>query len=401
VDISTYLTRNTTFGSDDDLGTINSTALQPLSNYTRYSLPYVSISNKDHQDPEDFITVTTTAFMVAAALTDPSSTISFQKLNTMISAVGTIKPDSSYKGAYWNETLMAATECALYICTNAYVSKVEHGQLSEDVVGSWSVRKLGSYAAISWPDDMEATRYSSWLNDSLYPHNPGPYVEIEGILFDRKRHDLQLQIPPEQAYEKGLPENTTLLFNISQQTTCSAAYAISAQLFGGGPVIWPPAYKPASFSPVMAQVLYDTAVEDIPALFDNIARSLTAWMRDSSNETKVGMQHDWVVHLQVHWAYLALPLLTVVGGCIYTLFSILDTRNMRLPPWKSDLLATFIHGVDTETRAQLSLAERHDGHVRRSAKTMNVILEETGHGLELKRCCNGDGSQVDIGSGST
>lgn len=64
--------------------------------------------------------------------------------------------------------------------------------------------------------------------------------------------------------------------------------------------------------------------------------------------------------------YLSLPLATIVAGCLFVLFSVVETRRLgsrraasasRLEPWKTDVTVTLIHSLDPDTRARLRMVE--------------------------------------------
>ena len=196
-DLTGQLEREEKFGNN--LGTIRDSKMMFSDTFIKYYLPYVSLSNGISTREFD-------AYMSAVPRTLPKDTVTFKDLKTMITSVGMIKADRSYaEGASWNETAVTATECALYLCTNAYESAVKNGVLEERVVASWADRNMDSYAPldnrITTKEGMAA--YEKWYDHPLY-------VRDKNI----ERGDLELRIPLEEAEKYNLP-----LAGISTTTT--------------------------------------------------------------------------------------------------------------------------------------------------------------------------------------
>jgi hypothetical protein len=368
-DVSASLTKNTSYG-DGSLATHYISNERLYQNYTTHALPYLSLTNADEE------TITPT-YMIATAISNPGLTVSFQNLNTLIAAVGIIRSPSAYNGSNWPEEPPHAMECALYFCTKTYSSKVDRGILYESVTESRSDRDPQSYAYV--PGEPGALNSSTlaaleaWNNQSL---RDSP-IQVQ-------RTDLRLLIPKEEASKSGLPDNATLAFNISQASAETSSFAVTHQLFWDGQVTWPLMDgNGGALQPVVAQALGTRQIEDYSDLFENMAKSMTAFMRDRSSTTRIGAQTEWVIHIRVRWVYLILPLLVFVGACLVLVFTILETNHRRLQPWKSDVLATFTHSVDAEIQKRLRLAEM-DGQAKYAAQSTIVSLVDTGDFLELK-----------------
>ncbi|KAK6222352.1 hypothetical protein LQW54_001052 [Pestalotiopsis sp. IQ-011] len=346
-------------------------------NYTKYTLPYVSLSNFDTKEVFP-------AYLAAGAVSNPGLTVSFQEDNTLIAAVAIIRATSGYNGSNWGETPVRATECALSFCTSAYAARVDNGILTESVLGSWSNRDLDSYAYIPsqlWTmSDEKFQVYEAYNNYSL-----------RNTAFDFARTDLTLRITKDQAIEKSLPPDATLLFNISQSAVESISYSFTDQLFTSGQLTWPypnwvtnpDAHVKGILEPIIAQALGTIQTEDYAGFFENMAHTVTSFMRDYSNTTQIGAQNEWIIHIRVQWEYLILPALVIVGGCLVLLFTMLETKSRRIEPWKSDVLATFIHSIDAEIRERLK-TDDIQGQARHLAKNMIVDLVDLSDTIELK-----------------
>lgn len=343
----------------------------PGENRTTYALPYVNLTNFD-------TTNLSATYMIAGAVSNPGITASFQKADTLIAVVGIIRAPPSYEGVNWKRFHPRATECALYFCTKAYSARVNNGIFNESTIDVWSSRVSQSYAPAPYNINLDNQSnfewYEEWNNHSL--RNSG---------FGFPRYDLQLQISEQEAREKELPPHAARLFNITQSTAETASYTITNQLLPNSRVMWPAqdGEDRSIIDPFIAQTLGRMQQSDYPRFFENMAQSTTTFMRDHSNAILLGEQTEWVVHIRVQWEYLILPLLVFVGACFVLVFTIFETIYRRLEPWKSDVLATFTHSVDTEIQSRLRFAEMN-GQARYTSKNTIVSLVDSGDFVGLK-----------------
>ncbi|OTA93759.1 hypothetical protein M434DRAFT_72607 [Hypoxylon sp. CO27-5] len=368
-DLTSRLQRYQEYGTN--LGTLSRNVERVTGNYTTNSLSGLNLTNLDVQiskSTEADILFSLNAYLIATRFTDAQSTLSFQHLDTLITAVAVLKAAAGYETGdlMWNETSVSATECALYFCANAYESNVENGILEEHILASWAERDFGSYHDVDGRDDFEA--YERWNNNSLY--------SLDG---DFRRSDLELFIPQESTNKYDLPGNVTRRFRLTQNTVGSTVRFVNEQLLTPK-MTWPPGGDLGMISPV-AKALYQS--ENISATFEKVAWSVSNWMREVSNATNPGVGEEWVTHIHVEWPYMILPLLTSVLGLLFSMWSILETRRLHLDPWKTDMIATLTLSVDAETRAQLRHADRN-GYLEKAVKNMTVTFEDSGCGLELR-----------------
>ncbi|KAK8074544.1 hypothetical protein PG997_009207 [Apiospora hydei] len=330
-----------------DLGTIHVNATHLEGHFITKALPYVELANPatvtyvDMVARRDIVSdePISNAYMSAKLLNNQGNTLTFGKLNTMIMA------------------------CALYFCTNAYKSEVSDGQLKEDIVASWSDRVVNSYSPQE-PIRDNWNAYEDYTNHSL-DNGHAAY----------RLSDLQLQIPRAEADRYKLPENVTLLFNITQSTIGSTLSFL--QDFLREPLV----YGESVSDSIVSKTLYDSA--NLSETFAGAARAMSIWIRDNSNLTTEGDQQEWVLHIRVRWPFVTLPVLVVFMGCGFVFLSMWETRRLQLPPWKTDMLATLAHYLDASTREQLRAAALQ-GRAREEAKGMVLNFEDTGKGLELK-----------------
>lgn len=306
--------------------------------------------------------------MYATRLENRQQTLSFKTLTTMITAIEVIRVwEDIQKGVVI--TNVNATECVLYFCVNAYESSMKQGKLEEVLIGSWSERDPGSYADISGEGDSHGTQlFDEWNNFSFYSPQR----------VDTIRSDLRLLIPESEIQRLDLPANVTTSFNITANAVGSLVSYVNEEFFTYN-MSWPPKY--ISQSPVAAQALASSP--NLSGTFNNGARSLTNWMRDTSNTPHRGETQEWATTVGIEWQYVTAPLAAFVAGVLFCLFIFWETGRLGLPPWKTGMIATLTHSLDATTREQLRDASR-DGSLDRVAKATVVQLVDAGRGLEMK-----------------
>lgn len=371
-----------------DAGTLNDSLLQETGYYITHSLPQLEITNIAIQHTITSIGGNETdreAYMSAKLLANRWDTLTFTELDTMIAAVSILRAEPAYANheKRWNETLVVATECAVYFCTNAYRSEVRAGIFHENIVASWSNRVPGSYSSKPGPNSAFWGNYSKFINHSLTIREAIFYLD-----------DLQLQIPKEEADRHKLPDDATLLFNISQNTTETTlpfvygffqepASLKELEFFGLGQTTSynPMHYGKSDSGTIIAHKLYKSA--NLTETFARAAATMSNWIRSNSNLTIAGNQQEWVLHIRVRWPCVTLPVLVVLLGCSFVFLTMWETRRLRLPAWKTDVLATLTHSLDTGAREKLREASLR-GRMRERAKGMILNFEDDEKGLELK-----------------
>lgn len=310
-----------------------------FADYTKYELQWhnLTLSNVDGKERYSH-----NVELVARMTNNPGETISFQDLKTLIMSYAVMESSQRFRQEEqtWSESTVSAQECALYYCTNIYRSVVELGVLSEAVLGSHSNRNPDSFQYEYWRDELRG--YDQVINYTLYTGKKDLY-----------RSDLQLTISKDE-YFAATQSNTSddgLRFDISQNTTASLASCFFNEF-------WEPEHqlfytKDQKERPAIMAVLGPS--KNITRTFENVAASLTKWMRNRSlrDEPFRGVANEWVVRIQVNWEYLSLPIGALVAGCVFCVLSMLETRRLRLPAWRGSSLATLAYGLDPESRALL------------------------------------------------
>ena len=127
----------------------------------------------------------------------------------------------------------------------------------------------------------------------------------------------------------------------------------------------------ASQSAVMDALTNST---NLTVTFENVARSITNQIRNSSPDRHRGELKQWVIHVQVEWAYLAYPLTMLVTSILYVVLTILESRRLKMPVWKESSLPTLLHGFDDETQTLL----RSESEASRQKVLIRFMKDENG-----------------------
>ncbi|KAK8043183.1 hypothetical protein PG994_013666 [Apiospora phragmitis] len=371
-------------------GTVPSPSTIMLTdNYTKYSLPYVSLSNADSLHRHIL-----SAYMAVGSTTSPGDTISHRDNDRLVAALGIIRASGTYENnqTSWAKTKVTATECALYFCIKRFEALVMEGGLKENETHMETKRVQESFGPADQTESGKFEVLREKIGAGLYNNDGG----------DLLRQDLQLE-PADDTHLNDTDLVVPKVFNITQNAVGSMIYFIRHELFLGGSssLIWPPyEAKQGFFQTSASQAFYNSS--DLSATMKRLATGLTNWARDASSaatspsspdtttraeqrpQTQVlGTQKTWTLHVRVRWGFVVLPLATLVAGFAFVALSIRETRTLRLAPWKADVIATLAHSLDAETRAQLRFAARQ-GHVRQTSRELMLNFAESGHGLELK-----------------
>ena len=110
----------------------------------------------------------------------------------------------------WEDAEPTGTECALYLCANAYETRSENNIVTERKLDTWVQRARESYGAINIPGTSEPGAAEAWIKS------------LGNNLYDAKidHTDLQLRIPYEES--QYLPTQSQREFNVSHAFIYSA-----------------------------------------------------------------------------------------------------------------------------------------------------------------------------------
>lgn len=89
-----------------------------------------------------------------------------------------------------------------------------------------------------------------------------------------------------------------------------------------------------------------------------------------------GTSTSFEVYILIEWAWMSVPIATVILSLIFLLITIHQSRQRNIPAWKSSLLAVLL-GLSSETRSDLGGIIRPK-EMKEMAKKKNVRLESNG-----------------------
>lgn len=89
-----------------------------------------------------------------------------------------------------------------------------------------------------------------------------------------------------------------------------------------------------------------------------------------------GTSTSFEVYIQIEWAWIIVPIATILLSLVFLLLTIRSSRQQRIPAWKSSLLAVLL-GLNSETRNEMG-ATRGTKEMEAMAERRNVRLEGSG-----------------------
>jgi hypothetical protein len=332
--------------------------------FTNYSLSYCNIKNWDLplKGPVtnwwDYTTYGTNSptrtFMTANTTYDPLSTIKFQDSQTLLMAFVMLRAGNAWleTKASWNQSKPIATECALYMCANAYQTKSENNILQDEVIGSWAIRDPSSYQVTSVFNQTNASAWAAAQGYKLYEP-----------LLSFGHEDLRLLLPPDDLDKLNITTRNVNITHKFIRTITESFITLSTRtnFLGGTPKNSTAVLAfPDVDSPGVMDALWKST--NLTSTFDSVAKSITNNIRSISSEQNVGKTQTWVIHVRVNWAYLAYPISMLLIGIVYVICTIVESMRLRIPIWKESSLPTLLYGFDDDTRRHLREQEESKTH---------------------------------------
>lgn len=315
-------------------------------------------------------------YMTATVTTNPGLTLSFGDSRTLILAVQILQADTSWENnkTRWEDTKVTGIECSLSYCVNVYEPRSEAGILHEEAMASWTNKTPDSF---SMPFMNEVQReWEKYVNYTL--NNPPDN--------DWERNDLQIFIPDDHEGQK--PEFAGETFNITQGAVTSMIQ-IFTQGFGRlrEPNVAYYIY-PSLGNDEQPGFIYSLGeTENVTKSFETVAQSLTKWMRDRVPKESYlsGEVRQMVVITRVQWKYLVWPAATLLGGIVFSILSILETKRMKVPPWRNNALATLANGPSPVLERNLETALLTKDLSGMARKTTVILEYRDGLGKLVQR----------------
>ncbi|KXH39362.1 hypothetical protein CNYM01_06452 [Colletotrichum nymphaeae SA-01] len=384
-DISSHLVESTGHAAtlDPAVTAHNFTDISILKHpFTKFELPAMNLSIANFDDG-----IGLQVELTSQSTTQPGSTLSFQNTRALLVSFAMMRVNPSTTGSKKQSSDATALECALSLCTNIYRSNVNKGVLNEEVLGSYSIRNLDSYVGSKLKESNlggQIESFKAW--NKIHNHT------LDFRLFgEMERTDLQLNLPSDDNITT-LIDKDDLWFNISHAAAATLSNAFVEKFSRRSPpfeskqLIYPTF---ETLQPVQPSVIIALGTsQNLSATFEIAALAMTKWMRDASLKTTPhnGTTYESVAHIGVRWGFISLPFGVLLGGCLFCLFSMLETRRLRLPAWKGSSLVGLTHGLDSEAREHL----REIGDISKHAKRVKIRMVDSMLGPELVLSNNPD-----------
>ncbi len=318
-------------------------------------------------------------------LTNPAINLGpyFELLNKTPDSVGAIIPYvANFESIYapWNKSgdsrtqiapineNVSATECALWLCVQAYNVSVNSGRPSQSMIKSWSRAK--------------------WMG-------------LQGDEYKLAFKDLptEFNIAPESNFSVALDALTNLyyLFGVSssvsqavQNFTCDASTPdCHLPTTGNNNTVTLGTVSDSS----LALAIWESS-QDWDKWIQGIARSVTNNIRTYSsapNDTEAfyaGQAYLTESYIHVRWAWIAYPAAMVFGSLVYLLIVIWQSRRSRTYEcyaWKDSALALLSVSLDQDTMDKAKGALAKPGELSERIGRDNVVLENDWGTLALHR----------------
>lgn len=210
------------------------------------------------------------------------------------------------------EQVLEATECALAMC-------VEEHDLSV-TMGIMNHRVMSADQPFSMKTDVSSTKFA-------------PAYDISSAQIDNVTYSVD-GIYTLLAVMQDI--NATLVGNIMVDYTATSTPGSAVRYDGS---LMPSSALATSF---YAGLNFTQAVE-------NMATSISQYIRSLSEDTTVGQAHNIEVYIHVKWEWIAFPAVLVVGGVVLLVIAIIQTNQSGLEVWKSSSLPLWFHGPQSGT----------------------------------------------------
>ncbi|KAF4961238.1 hypothetical protein FGADI_475 [Fusarium gaditjirri] len=361
--------------------------------YLKYKIPELGLSISNYNGSRHCKNLTRPCpdtYLSARVTTNPGQTLTFGNLSTMIIAIQYLAANESWvqNKTTWEDTSVSAEECALSLCVNEYYDELSQGVLQETVVSSWMNRDPDSYTS----DEINVKAFMKYTNHSL---------DMGIMLSDLS--DLQIKIPDKDFNRQASILPSTMQrqhFNITQPTII-ALYNILSDGFGGIRGVNNIKDLDRNYTDITSKKLIYPALglgqttagflsglggsRNIPATLDNVALSLTKWMRDREleNSPMVGNATSMVIITRVRWNYLWFPGTSLIAGIVFTILCMWETQKLKKPALKDSILATLACAPDEDVRLRLKQAVAND-KLQEIGRKLEVSWEEDDDFGQLK-----------------
>ncbi|MDI1490434.1 MAG: hypothetical protein OHK93_001637 [Ramalina farinacea] len=215
----------------------------------------------------------------------------------------------------FSQSKLAALKGTLSLCSHTYNSSMEFGVTTTNMISK----------------DTSLT----WIDYALHTYSVSPAAP-NNITYNLFIDNMDLSNMIEYLQQSVFVGNISMAGDASTFTT-TASLGIGSHLY------------------CSAQGLLATdGVKDLSDLMENVAISLTNFFRTStqSPDHQYGDATSYEIYFSVSWAWLVAPILSISLTIAFLAATILRSRRLGLPAWKSSQLASLL-ALDPETRTAL------------------------------------------------
>jgi hypothetical protein len=354
-------------------------------NFTNYVLPYSHIKSFNGRQNESIYQSARPgvpfpkqprSLMTINTIANASETISFRDSETLLASFLVMRASAGFMNntTAWENSTPTATECALRLCINTYRARAAHGTLKETTVDTSSQVEPKSWLLQSDTGPLDPTKVilGAHVDRSL----------AQGVATTSRkapaRTDLQLVMNKNESLNIEAAR-----FNISHRAIISTInFLLSLSASPTGLLVYPQQLNDTVPDvPRVSEALWN--LQNLTATFENVAKSVTNYIRDASTTTHSGSMQEWDVHIRIRWQYMTLPTIAMLTGLIFVLLTTQETAQLGLPAWKEAALPVLAFGFDDATQKFLRVAEQ-SGRSESAAATTMVDFHDDGHGLRLR-----------------
>jgi hypothetical protein len=119
-----------------------------------------------------------------------------------------------------------------------------------------------------------------------------------------------------------------------------------------------------------------------PNTMDNVASSVSRYMRTLSDNVTVGYAHSSETYIKVQWWWITFPALLVLGGIVLLVLAISKTKHSSVKIWKSSSLPLLFHALHKSPirieGATVSTAINTLAEMEAEAMRINVRVRKSG-----------------------
>ena len=277
-----------------------------------------------------------------------------------------------------------AVECSLYWCINTYTATVNDGRFSERLESSW-YNATSTLPLASIPSENVLDNSIDFKPDVMKLYNTTPPTG------GAKSHpNLNLSVDEMDFQPNGILSREDFLVSSTPQILNWLGWLLSGNATSvdipSTVVVGLFHYGHGGHSLPENSNVFIAGVQDT---FDQLAQSLTNWMRTSQGNAfdlsmgqAVGVTWTSGTVLKVRWAWLTLPCVLLAGTLVFLCFTMIMTRKQQMGIWKSSSLALLFHGLEERSAEGIEDLGHVVGMEERAGRTWVQLVDE-GQGARL------------------